>query len=117
MNIRLVTLATLASVPAILSAECAAASDRASLDACAKVFAAGLATHGMPADKFRISFMGRGYVETAAQYEAGIYTYTVTARDSQSGAVMATANCNVDADGAVTALSYLGFQAPALAAR
>jgi len=118
MNIRTLTIAAIAAVPTLLPAVCSAA-DEASLTACAKVFAAGLATHGMPAEKYRISFVNRGYVETTAQYEDGIYTYDVTARDPQSGAVMASATCKVDESAAVTALTYrtLGLSVPALAAR
>jgi hypothetical protein len=119
MNIRTLTIAAIASVPSFLPAVCAASSDEASLNACAKIFAAGLATHGLPPEKYRISFMNRGYMETDTQYEAGIYTYDVTARDPDSGTVMASATCNVDSDAAVTALTYrtLGLSVPALAAR
>jgi|GEM_PF-5346137 hypothetical protein len=118
MNIRTLTIAAIAAVPTLLPAVCGAA-DEASLNACAKVFAAGLATHGMPVENYRISFVNRGYVETAAEYDAGIYTYDVTARDPKSGAVMASATCNVDEGAAVTALTYrtFGVPVPALAAR
>jgi hypothetical protein len=73
----------------------------------------------LPADKYRISFTNRGVVETAAQYESGSYTYELTAREPSSGAVIASASCNVNEDGAVTALSYFerGESVPALAAR
>jgi hypothetical protein len=119
MNIRTLTIAAIAAVPTILPSVCAASSDEASLNACAKVFAAGLSTHGTPAETYRISFMNRGYVETEAQYEAGIYTYDIAARDSKSGAVIARAACTVDQVGAVTALSYVPLResAPVLAAR
>jgi hypothetical protein len=54
-----------------------------------------------------------------AQYESGIYTYDVVARDAKSGAALASATCTVDETGAVMALSYvpLTAAAPALAAR
>lgn len=118
MNIRTLTIAAITAVPTLLPAVCGAA-DEASLNACAKVFAAGLATRGMPAERYRISFINRGYIETPAQYDEGIYTYDVTARDTKSGAVMASATCHVDGDAAVTALTYrtLGVSVPALAAR
>jgi hypothetical protein len=118
MKIRTLTIAAITAVPTLLPLVCSAADD-ASLNACAKVFAVGLATHGMPAEKYRISFTNRGYVETAAQYDAGIYTYDVTARDPRSGEVMASATCNVDEGGAVTALTYrtFGVSVPAFAAR
>jgi hypothetical protein len=118
MNIHTLTIAAIAAVPTLLPAVCGAA-DEASLNACAKVFAAGLSTHGTSAGTYRISFMNRGYVETEAQYEAGIYTYDIAARDSKSGAIMARAACTVDEVGTLTALTYVPLRefAPALAAR
>lgn len=119
MNLRLTTIAAIAAVAALQPATSRASSDDAALGACAKVFAAGLATRATPATGYRIAFANRGYVETVAQYEAGIYTYDVVALDAKSGVAIASATCTVDETGAVTALSYvpLTVDAPALAAR
>ena len=119
MNVRLIAIAAIAAVADIQPSNSRASSDVAALTACAKVFAAGLSTRAAPATGYRITFANRGYVETVAQYESGIYTYDVVARDAKSGAALASATCTVDETGAVMALSYvpLTAAAPALAAR
>jgi hypothetical protein len=117
MSIRSTVIAAIVAVaicPALSSA-----SDDPALTACAKDFAAGLAAHGMASTGvYRITFLNRGYVETEADYEAGISKYDLVAREMRSGVALASATCTVDEQGAVSASSYvpLTVAVPALAA-
>jgi hypothetical protein len=118
MSIRSTVIAAIVAV-AICPALSRAASDDPSLTACAKDFAAGLDAHGIaPAGGYRITFLNRGYVETEAEYEAGISKYDLVAREMRSGVALASATCTVDEHGAVSASSYvpLTVAVPALAA-
>jgi hypothetical protein len=96
-----------------------AGSDDVAISACERVFAAGLSTRVIPPAGYRITFSNRGYVESEAQFEAGLYSYDVVARDRRSGVALASATCTVDEHGAITALSYvpLKVSAAAFAAR
>ena len=112
MYLRLIAIA--ATVAATLHPALShAGSDEVALSACEKVFAAGLSTRDIPPAGYRITFSNRGYVESEAQFEAGLYSYDIVARDRSSGAALASATCTVDGHGAITALSYVPLTAGA----
>ncbi len=119
MYCRLIALAGIAAAAAIHPTLSRAASDDAALTVCEKVFAAGIAGRVIPAVGYRVTFANRGYIETEAQYDAGLYTYDLVARDRKTGIPFASATCTVDEQGAITALSYvpLTVGAPTFAAR
>jgi hypothetical protein len=118
MYLRLIAVAGIAAFT-LHPATSRAGSDEVALTACEKVFAAGLSTRVVPPAGYRITFANRGYVESEAQFEAGLYSYDIVARDRRNGAMLASATCTVDEHGAITALSYvpLTAAAAALAAR
>jgi len=98
MNTRKLSLAIILSAAFAPIVASASPEDRA-LNACAKAFAASIA--GSSAPTFKLSYDHKHGVDTIAGYYARNFSFTMQARDSKTGAALASATCSADKRGNV----------------
>jgi hypothetical protein len=119
MNFRTLLLCA-ASVAAISPSISRASTENAALGACAKAFAASMASAGSSAPAFKLKYRGSQAGSAIADYyRSRDYTFYLQARDPKTGATLARATCTADTRGtqiALTATPLSGAEAT-LAAR
>jgi hypothetical protein len=105
MNLRTLILAA-ASVAAISPSISQAAPENAALNACARVFAASVASPGGSAPGFKLKYLGAQPGTTFNDYYSNHeYTFYLQAHDPKSGLTLARATCTTDIRGTHVALS------------
>jgi hypothetical protein len=95
-------LATICALAPVISA---AAPENAALNACARAFAASLASPGAGAPAYKVAYGGDHYVGSVAAFYSREYTFNLSASDKKTGMVIAQASCAADKLGAVIALT------------
>ncbi len=109
MNIR--TLGLWAITAAALAPSISSASpEHASLNACARAFAASIAAPGAAPLPYKVDYRGT-FSSFMAQYYAHEYTFDLQARDTKTGAAVARASCTTNYKGDVIALSAVPLEA------
>jgi len=119
MNVRHFALAA-AAAAALSPALSQASPEKAALEACARAFAASLASPGAPVPAYKVVYGGTPSAgNSVSEFFARQYTFELHAESPKTGLPIARASCSADARGAVTALSPIPLDAmPAtLAAR
>jgi hypothetical protein len=118
MNFRTLLLGA-ASIAALSPALCFASPENAALGACARAFAASMASPGSSAPAFKVKYRsGQAQTAIGEYYGSHEYTFYLQANDLKTGATLARATCTTDMRGTQVALSAapLGSEAT-LAAR
>jgi hypothetical protein len=104
MNFRALLLSA-ASSAAIFPAVSHATSENAALGACARAFAASMATPGSGAPAFKLKYRSNAAGSSISDYYSGHeYTFYLQAHDLKTGATLARATCTADTHGAQIAL-------------
>ncbi len=88
-----------------------ASPEKASLQACARAFAASVAAPGAAAPSFKLDYRG-GQSSVIADFYPTEYTFTLQAHDPKSGAVVARAVCSTNSRGDVTTLASVPLKTP-----
>jgi hypothetical protein len=105
MNIRTLFLSA-ASAAAILPSISHASPENAALNACARAFAASMASAGSSAPTFKLKYLSGQPGGTYAEYYGGNeYTFYLQAHDPKTGLTLARATCTADTRGAHVALT------------
>jgi hypothetical protein len=109
-------LATAAVLAPVISN---ASPENAALKACARAFAASLASPGAAAPAFKVDYRGGHSFGSMLEFYSREYTFDLHANDQKTGLPVARASCTTDSSGVVTALSPMPLNAApaALAAR
>lgn len=118
MNLRKIGLAV-ATIAAFAPAISNASPERSAMKACARAFAASLASPGSAAPAFKVSYQGDLFSGSMLEFYSREYTFELHANDQKTGLPIARASCSADRSGTVTALSSIPLDAvsPTLAAR
>jgi hypothetical protein len=104
MNFRTLILSA-ASTAALLPCVSFASPENAALGACARAFAASMASPGSSAPVFKLKYSGSPAQSTiAAYYGRHEYTFYLQAHDPKTGATLARATCTTDTRGSQVAL-------------
>ncbi len=81
------------------------------MDACAKAFAASLASNGTPAPTYKVSYGSSDVAWMTNQYYISEYTFDLQARDPKTRVPVARASCSATTNGTVTSLSSRPLEA------
>jgi hypothetical protein len=105
MKLRTLVFAA-ASIAAFLPSLSQASTENAALQACARAFAASVATPGSVAPSFKLRYrssqVGSSIVDYYSRHE---YTFYLQAHDLKTGATLARATCSADPRGTQVALT------------
>jgi hypothetical protein len=105
MNFRTLILSA-ASIAALSPAVSFASPENAALGACARAFAASMASPGSSAPAFKVKyFSGQAQSAIAEYYNSREYTFYLQANDLKTGATLARATCTTDTRGTQVALT------------
>jgi hypothetical protein len=105
MKLRILILAA-ASLAAISPSMSQAAPENAALNACARAFAASVASPGGSTPEFKLKYLGGQPGATFNDYYSNHeYTFFLAAHDPKSGVTLARATCTTDIRGARVALT------------
>jgi hypothetical protein len=105
MNFRALFLSA-ASIAAISPSLSHASPENAALGACARAFAASMATPGTSAPAFKLRYRSSAAGSAIADYYSSHeYTFYLQAHDSKTGAPLARATCTADTRGIQVALN------------
>jgi hypothetical protein len=110
MNARTIGLLA-AAIAALSPAVSDASPETAALDACARAFAASLASPGAAAPAFTVVFGGAHDAGSVTDFFARQFTFDLHASDSKTGAKIARATCSTDRHGTVVNLSAVPIRA------
>jgi hypothetical protein len=95
-----------ASVAAILPSVSHATTESAALGACARAFAASMASPGASAPAFKLKYRSSAAGSAITEYYASReYTFYLQAHDVKTGATLARATCTADRQGTQIALN------------
>jgi hypothetical protein len=105
MKIRTLFFAA-ASVAALAPSLAQASIENAALGACARAFAASIASSGSGAPSFKLKYRGSPAGSSIVDYYGSRdYTFYLQARDRKTGATLARATCTADTRGTKVALT------------
>jgi hypothetical protein len=95
-----------ASFAALLPSLSQASTENAALDACARAFAASMASPGTDAPTFKLKYRSSQAGNSVVDYYSSRdYTFHLQARDIKTGATLARATCTADMRGSQVALT------------
>jgi hypothetical protein len=109
MNIRNIAFA-IVTVAALAPAISQASPEKASVKACASAFANTVSTSAGTAPGYKLAYR-TSFGSALADFYPAEYTFTMDARDSKTGNVIAHAVCSADSRGTVTEITTTPVEA------
>jgi hypothetical protein len=95
-----------ASIATLSPSLAQASTENAALGACARAFAASMASPGASAPSFKLKYRSSQASSSIVDYyNNGAYTFELQARDVKTGATLARATCTANTRGAQVALT------------
>lgn len=118
MKFRHISLA-IATIAVLAPAISNASPEKTALNACARAFAAKLASPGSAVPTFKVAYLDNRSSGSMFDFYDRVYVFDLHANNVKSGAAIARASCTTDTHGAVIALSPVPLETvpPALAAQ
>ncbi len=98
-------LFSVASTAAILPHVCHASAENTALDACARAFAASMASAGSSAPAFKLKRSSQARSAIDDYYSGHEYTFHLQAHNRKTGFILARATCTADTSGTHVALT------------